>query len=446
MRFRDRADAGRRLAAILGRFRHQSDVVVLGLPRGGVPVAREVAHALGTPLDILGVRKLGLPGHPEFGMGAIGEGGVRILDAALIRDAGISPSTIADVERHERTELERQARLYRGGRAPIALAGRTALIVDDGLATGGTARAAVRVARARGARHVVVAVPVAPMGTIETLRGDADEVVAVTTPPHFLAVGAWYDDFTPTSDAEVIRALIPDRARTEVPPARASEIRAHSELVRIPVDSVGLEGLLDVPESATGVVVFAHGSGSSRHSVRNRAVAGRLRDAGFATLLLDLLTETEAHDRSLVFNTELLGRRLGAATEWIAHHPELSALPVGLFGASTGAAAALRVAATPGIAIRAVVSRGGRPDLAGDYLRAVRCPTLLIVGGADEPTLEVNRFAARALRGPNRIVVIPGATHLFEEPGALEAVARLATEFFATHFDGSSVPSALAAG
>ena len=225
---------------------------------------------------------------------------------------------------------------------------------------------------------------------------------------------------------------------------------AQSVSLQIPAGEVTLAGELEIPQNARGLVLFAHGSGSSRRSPRNQAVAEVLRDAGLATLLFDLLTAEEeiedAQTGHLRFDIGMLSRRLASVTEEMADDPRSRKLGIAYFGASTGAAAALRVAATPGIAIRAVVSRGGRPDLAGDCLRAVRCPTLLIVGGADEPTLEVNRRAAHALRGPNRIVVIPGATHLFEEPGTLEAVACLTAEFFATHFDPAAAPSAPATG
>ena len=423
MRFRNRVSAGQQLAKHLEPLRTDAaTTVVLGLPRGGVPVAREVATALGAPLDVLCVRKLGLPGHPEFGMGAIGEGGVRVLDHALIERAGISADAIEAVERPERVELERRAQRYRGTRPPISLSGLTAVIVDDGIATGGTVRAAIQVARAMGARRVIVAVPVAPANTVAQLRSEADDVVVLLVPPQFHAVGEWYEDFSQTSDAEVIAALAP-----------AGGSAGSTRLVQIPLGSAVLEGSLEVPDDAQAIVVFAHGSGSSRHSVRNRAVARHLNEVGMATLLFDLLTEHEAADRSLVFDTELLAKRLERVTAWVRADDQVRNLTLGLFGASTGAGAALRVAAEPENDVQAVVSRGGRPDLAGDRLPAVRCPTLLIVGGADLPTRNVNEAAAAQLRCPHQTVVIRGATHLFEEPGALEQVAQLAAEWFSVY-------------
>ena len=194
----------------------------------------------------------------------------------------------------------------------------------------------------------------------------------------------------------------------------------------IPEAGIELSGTLGLPDDPAGLVIFAHGSGSSRLSPRNRAVAAHLNAAGFATLLFDLLTEREAGDRANVFDIDLLASRLLAARRWVAQAPEIHDLPVGLFGASTGAAAALRAAAAAPEGIAAVVSRGGRPDLAGAALRQVKAPTLLIVGGEDREVLELNRRAASLLAGPHELAVVPGAGHLFEEPGALEQAARLA--------------------
>ncbi|HXG43935.1 MAG TPA: hypothetical protein VNJ71_04165 [Gemmatimonadales bacterium] len=202
----------------------------------------------------------------------------------------------------------------------------------------------------------------------------------------------------------------------------------------IPADTVTLPGDLVVPERASGLVLFAHGSGSSRRSPRNRAVAQVLQAAGIGTLLFDLLTEREAEDRRNVFDILLLAERLLAATDWARAAPELERLPLGYFGASTGAAAALAAEARGSGPIAAVVSRGGRPDLAAEWLGRVRAPTLLIVGELDEPVLSLNRRAYDRLTCPKDLVVVPGATHLFEEPGTLEQVAELATAWFRRYF------------
>ncbi len=199
-------------------------------------------------------------------------------------------------------------------------------------------------------------------------------------------------------------------------------------------DNIILEGDLHIPSGASGIVLFAHGSGSSRHSPRNQFVANMLNEAGLATLLFDLLTaDEERKDRytaQLRFDIRLLSQRVIEATEWLSHQEMTRTLPVGYFGASTGAAAALVAAAALPATVRAIVSRGGRPDLAGQVLTRVQAPTLLIVGGEDTQVIELNRLALALLPGDKRLEIVPGATHLFEEPGALEQVARLACDWF----------------
>lgn len=210
MRFKNRVQAGRKLAALLDHLR-EAPAVVLGLPRGGVPVGFEVARALGAPLEVLLVRKLGVPYQPELAMGAIGEGGIRILDEDRARRLRIDPAQIDRVERRERRELDRQAELFRSGAPPADLEGRTAIIVDDGIATGSTALAACPVARRLGADRVVMATPVAPRDAPSIFEEAADEFVVVSMPRRFGAIGYFYLDFRPTPDREVIRLL--ERAR-----------------------------------------------------------------------------------------------------------------------------------------------------------------------------------------------------------------------------------------
>ncbi|MGW1200925.1 alpha/beta family hydrolase [Streptomyces sp. NPDC002536] len=438
MRFTDRVDAGRQLAERLRHLRSEHPVV-LGLPRGGVPVAFEVAAALGAPLDVILVRKLGVPFHRELGFGAIGEGGVRVVREDIIRMSRVDEDDLAEVERSEEAALAEQAGRFRGGRPRIPLKGRTAVVVDDGIATGSTASAACRVARAQGAARVVLAVPVAPPDAVAVLTTEVDELICPFTPALFSAVGEWYRDFSQTADEEVVELLQRNRATAR---SGTGDEPDRSVPVEVPVEggAVTLAGDLALPAGAPGIVVFAHGSGSSRMSPRNRAVAQALNAAGLGTLLFDLLTPQEEADRANVFAIEPLARRLAQVSEWLRRE----SLPLCYFGASTGAAAALWAAADGGTDIAAVVSRGGRPDLAGAQLGRVRAPTLLIVGGRDETVLDLNRQAAQQLRCEHQLTVVPGATHLFEEPGALDAVADLACDWFTSHL-APSAPAARAA-
>ena len=215
--------------------------------------------------------------------------------------------------------------------------------------------------------------------------------------------------------------------------------------VRVSTGPVTLEGSLGIPNSAGGVVLFAHGSGSGRHSPRNRYVARVLREANLATLLIDLLTEDEEEvdlrTTRLRFDIGLLARRLVGATDWLVQNPDTEQLRIGYFGASTGAGAALVAAAERPDEVGAIVSRGGRPDLASDALPLVKAPTLLIVGGNDEPVIGMNEEALARMRAEKRLEIIPGAGHLFEEPGALEEVARLAANWFAHHLNRSGQSS-----
>jgi putative phosphoribosyl transferase len=452
--FEDRAHAGRRLAARLEELA-LDDPIVIGLPRGGVPVAYEVARELGAQLDVVIVRKLGAPIQPELAIGAIGEEGARVVNDDLIRALRIASGELHAIVEREQSELGRRQQLYRAGAAPLAVSGHTVILVDDGIATGSTATAAARVLRARGAERIVLAVPVGPPGVEQRFAGEVDECVCLEQPDGFFSVGAYYERFGQTSDDEVVELLrrgreqpddrVPMEAPAADPPRTAGGIdwsRVSHRTVDIAVDAIRLSGDLRLPPDPLGLVIFAHGSGSSRLSPRNLQVAGALNAAGLGTLLFDLLTDPEANDRDKVFDIQLLAERLVAATRWAQQDAELRGLGIGYFGASTGAAAALCAAAEVGADVRAVVSRGGRPDLAAHRLAEVTAPTLLIVGGADWGVIELNKQALDDLSCEKELVLVPLATHLFPEPGALEHVAVLAARWFAGHLAPKKRPAA----
>ncbi len=289
----------------------------------------------------------------------------------------------------------------------------------------------------------MLAVPVAPPDW-EVRIDEADELVALETPDHFSAIGQFYDDFSQVSDDEVVECL--DHAvvlASEPYSARASAGETGVSIdqdVEIKTAHLRLPGRLTVPAHATGIIVFAHGSGSSRLSPRNRYVADLLNQAGLGTLLFDLLTSAEEQDRTNVFDVALLARRLVDVTRALQYQPRTAGLRIGYFGASTGAAAALWAAAEPDVDVAAVVSRGGRPDLTGNRLGVVTAPTLLIVGGLDHTVLDLNRRAQAKLRCENRLTVIEGATHLFEEPGTLHQAAEAARDWFTAHLAATAQP------
>ncbi len=433
MVFRDREQGGRLLADQLEWYR-AAHPLVLGLARGGVPVALEVARALDTDLDLIVVRKIGAPGYPEYAIGAIAEGGAVYVRREALREVGLGEDDIAALAEREAIELARRVHLYRGDRPMPGLTGRTVIVVDDGVATGATARAAARSVRLRGAVRVVLAAPVVAAASIPELKRDFDDVVAVDQPSPFFAVGRWYEQFDQVSDEQVMECL-------------RRGARAEQATLSIPFEGPGagsgtLEAELTIPSGARGLVMFVHGSGSTRRSPRNRLVAAEMQVAGFATLLFDLLTpaevtEDEATSR-LRFDIPLLAARVSAVTQWIATDPRTRDLRIGYFGASTGAAAALAAAAEHPELVGAVVSRGGRPDLVpSSTLARVSAPVLLLVGSRDEEVVRLNRSVLRQLSSA-QLAVIPRATHLFEEPGTLEEVSRLAAGWFAGHLQADA--------
>jgi predicted phosphoribosyltransferase/predicted alpha/beta-hydrolase family hydrolase len=431
--FADRHDAGRQLAAALVEHRG-TDSVVLGVPGGGVPVAAEVARSLGLPLDVLIVRKVALPEDPELALGVVGEGGVRILNEHVMDSMGITPLQAEGIESVARRQLDQSVTRIRKGRLRRSLSGQTALVIDDGVATGASASAACQIARSLGAAKVVLAVPVASSTGLARLRRSCDELVCLATPAWFTAVGHAYSDFGQVSDDEVSSIL--GSGVGAAPPSGALpkiKVLTLDEELSIPVDGAILPGHVMIPSHPRGFVVFAHCSGSGRNSPRNRAVARMLNAAGFITLLFDLQSAAEVTGPRHVVDVERLASRLAEARAWVRHRPEYDGLPVGYLGSGTGAAAALIASTSTDADVQAVVSRSGRPDLAGHHLTDIRVPTLLIVGGRDERLLALNRQAQTMVPGPASLVVVPGATHLFQEPGTLAEAGRAATDWYLQH-------------
>ncbi|MGE3681122.1 MAG: erythromycin esterase family protein [Bdellovibrionales bacterium] len=415
-RFENRYEAGKRLAEKLKPWSAHAPVI-LALPRGGVPVAYEIASQINGQFDVLLVKKIGAPGHEELALGAVAEGEKLHWNQEILSALQVPAEQLNRRVQEKIHEIEALSRKWRSNRPASTLKNRVVILVDDGLATGSSMMAAVQVVKDQKPERLIVAAPVASESAVCLLREVADEVVALQVPENFIAVGLWYKDFTQVEDSEV-RVLL------------ESDLSARGERLEVEISdrSARLPGHLNLPPEAKGLILFAHGSGSTHQSPRNKRVAEALHTKGFGTLLFDLLTSEEARARHNVFDIELLIHRLRVATSWARWFPLTSSLPVAYFGASTGTAAALGAASRePGVF--AVVSRGGRPDLAEGDLENVRAPVLLIVGSADDPIIPLNEFAQRQL--PHcELVFIPGAGHLFEEPGTMDKVIEYAGDWF----------------
>jgi putative phosphoribosyl transferase len=389
--FRDREDGGQKLAPLLEPYR-SDDPLVMGLPRGGVIVAREVARILEAPLDVLVARKLGAPQQPELGLGAVAELDALWVEPAVVEAAGVDDGAVAEIAARERTELERRVTLYRRGRPFPDVSGRTVLLVDDGIATGGTMRAAIQALRKARAGRVVVAAPIAAAPTARKLEVEADDVICVRRAMALRAIGQRYLDFREVSDDEVVAVL--DLARTAV---------------RIPAGELMLPGNLDVPQGANGLVLVVSGRA-------NGSISKALRDGGLGTLTFELLGPNEV---------ESLSERMLAVTDWVQENPDLRGLTLGYFASAVPAAAAL-VAAARRPEVAAIVSRNGRPDLAGGALEHVRGATLLIAAGDDPAAVRLNDRALRRLHSERRLVLAPEAE--------TDHIAKLAIAWFARQF------------
>lgn len=422
--FDDRRDAGRQLAAVLTSLEPENPVI-LGIPRGGIPVAAEVAAALNAPLDVVVVRKVGAPWNPEYAIGAVGESHSAVMDEHLVRAMHVPRRDIERLTQLCSDEVVRRTQTYRREHPQVPLAGRTVILIDDGLATGETARAALEIVRERNPRRIVVAAPVASRNAFDMLDELADRVVVLGIPEKFRYVAEYFDDFSEVSDADVQAILAEDRARNE-PLAQTAEVAFRA-------DGVMLPGTCHLPAHPKGLIIFAHASGSDHMNPRDIAIADHLNRRGFGTLRFDLVTRIEKGSKKGI-DIDVLARRMRAATTWARSWSEKQ-LPIGFFGSSTGAAAALVAAAASPGTIAAIVCGDGSPALAEAALGNVSAPTLLIVGAQDTDVVAENRNAMNQLGCQTRLEVVPGAGHLFSEPGALDRVASLAGDWFDVSFE-----------
>ncbi|HEY8269389.1 MAG TPA: erythromycin esterase family protein [Pseudobdellovibrionaceae bacterium] len=373
--------------------------LVLAIPRGGVPVAYEVAKKLQADLDLLIVKKIGTPENPELAIGAVSEEGTPWLNSKIINHFNIKNADIQAMVEKKLEEVQSQVRRLRGSRPAIPVEGRVLIIVDDGIATGATLRAAIHLLRERQPEKIIIAVPVAPEATLESLRQIADEVVCLETPFPFIAVGDWYQDFSQVSDEEVISLLHGKVVPDEIV---GKEMTYYDGTIELKAD-------LQLVANMKGLVVFIHESEGSRHSRGNLQVAEELNKIGFATLVPALLTERESEDRKNIFNMELLiDRLLKVSDAVIPHLAQVHGVHSSLayFGTGTGAAVALGAAAKSSRDIFAIISHGGRPDLVNKYLRRVKSPTLLMVSEADLEVITLNELAAQRLATVQMVIII----------------------------------------
>jgi putative phosphoribosyl transferase len=449
--FRDRAAAGRALARLLGAYRGQPGVVVIGLARAGVPVAREVADHLRAPIGVVVAHKIGVPGIEEVALGAIAEGGHRVIADSIAWYVGVPPRIVDRLVDRERMELERRAATYRAGLPSLDLRGRTVIIVDDGMATGATMRAAIRSVRDRRPARIVVAVPVAAQTSAEEVRAEVDELVVVMTPPRFNTISASYAEYSPVSDDDVFaltgetarRVSLQVRDMSHQLGAALTRADAHERPVErtigVPAFDATVAGELGVPRvrSATrwerargvrGLVILGSGSGASRNSYIERYLAGRLRLSGYATLRVDLFTREEQHPDGLDdlrhAHVQRAAARLAGVCEWAEREGVAGAHRTILAGAGTGAAAVLLTAANRPGRTFAVAVRGALVGLARAAVPKITAPTLFIVGANEQPARPGYTDVFDRLQGTAVLVRVPRAGNSFEEPGALGSVAE----------------------
>ena len=432
MDFHDRTDAGQQLVGQLERFRG-SDAVVLAVPSGGVVVGTEVAKGLDLRMDVIVVREVRLVRDPSLVVAVVAEGAEQIIDDDAVDAVEASRSELWAALTSERSEIARRVELYRLRRFHVDLHGFIAIVVLDVLDEPLLAALACRVARLRGASRVVLAAPIGTADIYTDLQEHADEITLLESPEEVGDAEAHFQRFGPVADSIVLDHLDASVERDGEPDPPLTSVDHASDLRIEPVvmlcDGAALRGIVMLPHSATGVVVFVHGSGSDAGSPRDELVATSLAEVGIASVRFDLLTEFERY-RKLEIDSRAMVDRLSGAIAWVRRQVDLRGLPLGLNGANSGIIGVLALAAEPGADIVAIVSRGGRPDELATSIHDVITPALFIVGGADESILEANRATALLIDAPSEISVIPGASHRFVEPGALEMVADITRDWF----------------
>lgn len=416
-KFKDREEAAILLAKELSYLRGE-EPLVLAIPRGAVSMAKVIADELEGDLDILLVHKLGHPRQPEYAIGAVNENGsIFITDSES--SSFLGEEALTALAQKETAKLRQKRRLYTPFRSAVEVKGRVCVIVDDGIATGSTFRAAIKTLQEQEASRIIVAAPVASRQAMDLLRNEGVELCVLKVPANFFSVSMHFEKFPQVDDSTVVNLLSDKHHEATI------ELEGREKL----------DAFLKIPKRPKALVIFAHGSGSGRFSTRNQYVAKRLNEEGYATLLADLLTENESNNRDLIFDIDFLAKRVERLITWAGDNSHLKNLPVVLFGASTGAGAAIKVATIATREIGAVISRGGRVDLADEALELLHIPTLLIVGALDALVLDLNRDAMTQMKSQDKeLVIVDNASHLFEEPGALEQVADVVIKWLDNHF------------
>ncbi len=452
--FPDRAAAGRALARLLVAYRNRPGVIVLGLAHAGVPVAREVADYLGAPIGVVVARKVGVPGIEEVALGAVAEGSHRVIADSIAWYLGVPQRIVDRLMERERLELERRAAMYRATLRSFDLRGRTVIIVDDGLATGATMRAAIRSVRDRRPARIVAAVPVAAPPSAAEVRGEVDELVVVSTPTRFTAISTWYESYAPVGDDDVL-ALAGPPGRRVSPYVRDMSDQLGAALTRgdaheppverticVPAFDATVVGELGVPHvsrlatrwarrnGVRGLVILGSDVRGGRNSYAERYLAGRLRLSGYATLRVDLFTREEqgagmdTRDSLRHADVERAAARLAGVCEWVEREGVAGAHRTVLAGAATGASAVLMTAAQRPGQTFAVAVRGARVDFASAALSNITAPTLFVVGADEERARPAYSDGVDRLSRNAVLVRIPRATRSFEEPGALGAAVE----------------------